>query len=630
GEIEGRSYAFIGLERIGGVMVYDVSNPQTPQFVQYLNNRNFSVATNSPEAGDLGPEGLTFIKAEESPNGKALLVVANEVSGTTTIYEINSESFNEAPTNLTLSATSIDENVPENSVIGTFSTTDPNTGDSFTYSLVTGDGATDNSAFSIVGNQLQINNSPDFETQNNYSIRVKTTDQGGLGFEKVLTITVNDLNETPSNQAPTALIFQNIVTELAEDANVTPELKVADLTIEDDGLGTNNLFLTGRDRDRFLIRDLVLYYVGGTLNFEAQNRYEVTVNVDDETVGTTPDLTQNFTLNVTDVNEAPTAVILTNTTQTLIENTDTSQGFKVADIQITDDALGTNSLSLLGNDQSSFEIRGQELFFIGEADFEAQDLYNLTIAVTDATLKPAQNATPDATVNFTLEITNLPDQPVSPQTLEFKDNSNGRGALVLDFSNLPGTIQVKADEEELKQTGAFFNNIVGLYKVADNNGAVLDTLDLDRDGNVTELIQPGQTGYARTALSQVVNNFILRASGEGDKSSTTAAELGDVLLEGGQRYAPFVIANGGNLGGSLQDNIRAFLAKNPDNVAATLENFMTHEVAYFSFGSANPDGAEHLQSRGNNIFGFEDLPGNLPNISDNDFNDGILAFSFLG
>ncbi|MFM7576255.1 MAG: choice-of-anchor I domain-containing protein, partial [Microcystaceae cyanobacterium] len=96
GEIEGRSYAFIGLERIGGVMVYDVSNPQTPQFVQYLNNRNFSVATNSPEAGDLGPEGLTFIKAEESPNGKALLVVANEVSGTTTIYEINSESFNEA------------------------------------------------------------------------------------------------------------------------------------------------------------------------------------------------------------------------------------------------------------------------------------------------------------------------------------------------------------------------------------------------------------------------------------------------------------------------------------------------------------------------------------------------------
>ncbi|MFM7580061.1 MAG: cadherin repeat domain-containing protein, partial [Microcystaceae cyanobacterium] len=201
-----------------------------------------------------------------------------------------------------------------------------------------------------------------------------------------------------------------------------PEFKVADLLVEDDALGTNNLFLTGRDRDHFLIRDLALYYIGGTLDFETQNSYEVTVNVDDETVGVTPDVAKTFTLNVTDVNEAPTAVILTNTTTVLPENTDTSQGVKVADIQVTDDALGTNILSLLGNDQDSFEIRGQELFFIGKADFEAQDLYDLTVAVTDTTLNPALNATPDATVNFTLEITNLPDQPVSPETLQFGNN----------------------------------------------------------------------------------------------------------------------------------------------------------------------------------------------------------------
>ncbi|MFM7193036.1 MAG: DUF4114 domain-containing protein, partial [Microcystaceae cyanobacterium] len=240
---------------------------------------------------------------------------------------------------------------------------------------------------------------------------------------------------------------------------------------------------------------------------------------------------------------------------------------------------------------------------------------------------PDPNATPDATVDFTLEITNLPDQPVSRETLQF--GNNGPGSLVLDFSNLPGTVQVKANEEGLKQTGAFFNNIVGLYKVADDNGAVSDSLDLDGDGNVKELIQPGQPGYARTALSQAVDNFILRASGEGSNSSTTASEFGDVLLEGGQRYAPFVIANGGNLGGGL-GSIQAFLAKNPDNLAATLENFMTHEVAYFSFGSANPDGAEHLRQLGDNVFGFEDLPGNLSRISDNDFNDGILAFTFIG
>ena len=538
-------------------------------------------------------------------------------------------NVNETPTDLALSATTVNENVAPNTVIGTFSSTDPDSGNSFTYSLVTGTGDTDNSAFLIVGNQLQINNSPDFETKNSYSIRVKTTDQGGLSFEKTLTIAVNNVNETPSNQAPTALIFQNAVTELAENVDVPPEFKVADLLIEDDGLGTNNLSLTGRDRELFLIRNSALFYVGFAPNFEAQNSYEVTVNVDDPTVGVSPDLTQTLTLNITDVNEAPTALILANSTKAIAENTDTSQGVKVADIQISDDALGTNSLSLLGNDQSSFQIRGRELFFIGKADFEAQALYNLTVAVTDTTLKPAPNATPDATVNFTLEITNLPDQAVNPQALQFKDTGNGQGSLVFNFSNLPGSIQVKAIEEGLQQTGAFFNNVVGLYPVADDNGAVFDSLDLDGDGNVTELIQPGQAGYARSALSQAVNNFILRASGEGANQSTTAAEFGDVLLEGGRRYAPFVIANGGNLGGSLQGSIQAFLTKNPDNVAATLENFMSHEVAYFSFGAANPDGAEHLRSRGNNIFGFEDLPGNLPNISDNDFNDGILAFNFI-
>lgn len=622
---------------VGGTATFNTDYTQTgaASFASTTGTVTFA-ADSSTATVTIDPTADTNVEDDETvtlnlASGTGYTVgTTDAVVGIITNTDTDTETpGNQAPTNLALSATTVDENVPVNTVIGTFSTTDPDTGNSFTYSLIAGTGDTDNSAFSIVGNQLQINNSPDFETKNSYSIRVKTTDQGGLSFEKTLTITVNDVNETPGNQAPTALIFQNAVTELAENVDVTPEFKVADLLIEDDGLGTNNLFLTGRDKERFLIQNSALFYVGFTPNFEAQNSYEVTVNVDDTTVGVTPDLTQTLTLNITDINEAPTALILANSTNAIAENTDTSQGVKVADIQISDDALGTNSLSLLGSDQSSFQIRDRELFFIGKADFEAQSLYNLTVAVTDTTLNPAPNATPDATVNFTLEITNLPDQAVNPQALQFNNTGNGQGSLVFNFSNLPGSLQVTAIEEGLRQTGAFFNNVVGLYPVADDNGAVFDSLDLDGDGNATELIQPGQAGYARSALSQAVNNFILRASGEGANQSTTAAEFGDVLLEGGRRYAPFVIANGGNLGESLQGSIQAFLTKNPDNVAATLENYISHEVAYFSFGAANPDGAEHLRSRGNNIFGFEDLPGNLPNISDNDFNDGILAFNFI-
>jgi 3',5'-cyclic AMP phosphodiesterase CpdA len=89
GEINGRTYLFLGLERIGGIMVYDITMPGSPEFVQYINNRDFSGDAEAGTAGDLAPEGLAFIPAHKSPTGDPMLVVANEVSGTTTIYQID-------------------------------------------------------------------------------------------------------------------------------------------------------------------------------------------------------------------------------------------------------------------------------------------------------------------------------------------------------------------------------------------------------------------------------------------------------------------------------------------------------------------------------------------------------------
>jgi hypothetical protein len=84
GEINGHTYAFIGMERIGGVVVYDVTDPAAPVFLDYLNTRDFG----SPEGGDLGPEGLEFISARESPNGRPLLLVSSEISGTVSTYAL--------------------------------------------------------------------------------------------------------------------------------------------------------------------------------------------------------------------------------------------------------------------------------------------------------------------------------------------------------------------------------------------------------------------------------------------------------------------------------------------------------------------------------------------------------------
>ena len=95
GRINGHTYAFLSLERASGIMVYDVTDPAAAKFVEYLNPRNFAAEYALPDdpgewetAGDLGSEGLVFVAEGESPTGAPLLIVANEVSGTTTIYEV--------------------------------------------------------------------------------------------------------------------------------------------------------------------------------------------------------------------------------------------------------------------------------------------------------------------------------------------------------------------------------------------------------------------------------------------------------------------------------------------------------------------------------------------------------------
>jgi gliding motility-associated-like protein len=102
---------------------------------------------------------------------------------------------NVSPTNISLSPSSINENNAANAVVGTLSSTDADTGDTHTYTLVSGLGSTDNASFTIVGNQLKAISAFDFETKSSYSIRVITTDAGGLTFEKVFTITINDVDE---------------------------------------------------------------------------------------------------------------------------------------------------------------------------------------------------------------------------------------------------------------------------------------------------------------------------------------------------------------------------------------------------------------------------------------------------
>jgi autotransporter-associated beta strand protein len=102
------------------------------------------------------------------------------------------------------------------------------------------------------------------------------------------------------NLPPTAIIFKNTISAIAEDINTTNRIKIADLTIVDDALGTNVLSLSGTDAASFELSGSALFLKAGkTLDFLAKPSFNLVVNVDDATVGNTPDVSVNFQLAVT-------------------------------------------------------------------------------------------------------------------------------------------------------------------------------------------------------------------------------------------------------------------------------------------------------------------------------------------
>ncbi|HEX2959678.1 MAG TPA: choice-of-anchor I family protein [Chitinispirillaceae bacterium] len=90
GKVNGETYAFIGLERISGIMIFNISNPYAPFFVDYVNTRDFSGNPELDNAGDISPEGVSFVPACQSPTGKPLVIAGYEISGSIAIFEVTS------------------------------------------------------------------------------------------------------------------------------------------------------------------------------------------------------------------------------------------------------------------------------------------------------------------------------------------------------------------------------------------------------------------------------------------------------------------------------------------------------------------------------------------------------------
>ena len=236
----------------------------------------------------------------ETKSSYAIRVQAMDQDGLTVEkqFTITVTDGNDTPTDITLSATSIAENQASETTVGTFNTTDPDAGNTFTYTLVSGDGSADNASFTIDGDTLKTAASFNFETKSSYAIRVQAMDQGGLTVEKQFTITVVD-----GNDGATQVVLSNVVSSLLATANTSSAIPLADVSIVDDGWGTNTFSLSGADAGAFeLVSDQLRLKAGTVLNYATQNSYAVTVNVDDTTVGATPDASVDYTLSLQGLN----------------------------------------------------------------------------------------------------------------------------------------------------------------------------------------------------------------------------------------------------------------------------------------------------------------------------------------
>jgi hypothetical protein len=297
-------------------------------------------------------------------------------NGKTTVIGSSIRPLNQAPTDLGLSSTTIAENVLAASVVGTLSTTDPNPGNTFTYSLVPGTGSTDNAAFTIAGNRLKINASPDFESKSSYSIRVRTTDQDGLSYEKALMVSVTDINE-----APTSLILSNSITP----ENISLGSILGTLTSADPD--ANNTFtyslvsgVGDLDNAAFTLSGNQLA-INESPDFEAKSSYNVRVRTTDQG-GLSYE--QAFAIAVTDLNETPTSLVLSNS----ITPENVAAGSAIGTLTSTDpDANDTFTYSLVSGagdaDNAAFSIVGDQLQINASPDFEAQSSYNVRVRTSD-------------------------------------------------------------------------------------------------------------------------------------------------------------------------------------------------------------------------------------------------------
>lgn len=317
---------------------------------------------------------------------------------------------NDTPTNIAVSNTVISEGLPVGAFVGSITTTDEDVNSTHTYSLVTGVGDTDNALFAINSNSLVSNATYSFTSQT-YSVRLRTTDIGGLLFEKAFLIAIRDSNYVPTDIIASATSFNE---------NIAIGTPVSTLTTVDyDSQDTHTLTLVSglgsQDNSYFSITGNVLQ-TDSAINFEKKNTFYIRVKSTDPGNAF---VVKTFTLTANDVNDAPTKLTLAgDSIQELLPINTLIGKFATAD----EDAGATHTYSLvtgLGDtDNALFAINTNSLVSNASYTFTGQT-YSIRVRTTD-------NGGLSLEKIFSIKILNLNEAPtdITIDTLFIKEDND--------------------------------------------------------------------------------------------------------------------------------------------------------------------------------------------------------------
>ena len=436
-------------------------------------------------------------------------VIDKSSDGPTQKFTISITDANDAITDLGLSATIVNENVAAGSLIGLLSAVDPDAADIHQFSLVDGEGALDNSKLSIVGTELRLLPSPNFESQSSYAIRVRGIDRGGLSFVKIFVISVSDLPETPAN-----LTLGNF--RINENASALSVVGAFSATDPDAGDTLTYSFVTGEGSTNNNLFELIngnLVAKSG-FDFETTPNLFVRVRATDSTQLFAED---SFVIVVDNANETPTNISVPN--KSLAENR--PAGTLVSTLSTIDSDVGeTYTYSLVptptSGDNIRFEIIGNELRTNRKLNFEAQSSHQLRIRSTDstglfvevpvritvtdvnelATLAGNDAASTPTDLKVVIDVLandRDPDGVIDPTTVRIVSAPTSGSVRVLS----DGRIEFSPPTGE-RQTATFSYSVMDNDEVLSNAASVtvkvfsafqnqLIPLDVDADGSITPL-----------------------------------------------------------------------------------------------------------------------------------------------